>query len=104
MKIEEIKNHLEKLSIEELRKIYSFIDNILEPKESGNIPIGETFKFNGKEYLVRGVKTNLVNPCAECAFCGSDFDEGCKFLYCDSFRRDDNQSVVFVKSEVERKL
>lgn len=97
MKIKELQNCLEKLSIEELREIYSFIDNILEPKEIGNIPIGETFKFDGKEYRVRGVKTNLENPCAECAFCGSDFDEGCKFLYCDSSRRDDKQSVVFIK-------
>jgi hypothetical protein len=97
MKIKELQNCLKKLSIEELREIYSFIDNILEPKELGNIPIGETFEFDGEEYLVRGVKTNLVNPCAECAFCGSDYDEGCKFLYCDSVRRDDNQSVVFIK-------
>jgi hypothetical protein len=97
MKIKELQNCLKKLSIEELREIYSFIDNILEPKELGNIPIGETFEFDGEEYLVIGVKTNLVNPCAECAFCGSDYDEGCKFLYCDSVRRDDNQSVVFIK-------
>lgn len=96
MKVEEIIETLEKLPIEELRKIYTFIDDILEPKTPGNVPIGETFKFKGKEYLVKGVKTNLVNPCTECSFCGTDFNESCEFLYCDSKRRDDNQSVVFL--------
>ena len=95
MKVEEIKEHLKNLSIEELHDIKSIIRDTIENKKVGNIPIGETFKFFGKEYIVKSFEQNIVNPCVYCAFC----DKACNYLCCSGSDRHDKQHVIFVEKE-----
>lgn len=96
MKIEEIKNHLEKLSTEELNDIESFIEDTKESKKLGNIPVGETFEFfDGEEYIVENEQPGC--DCDGCAFNDKHYDRTCKYLCCNSKYRNDNQSVIFIK-------
>jgi hypothetical protein len=96
MKIEEIKNYLEKLSIEELNDIESFIEDIKESKKLGNIPVGETFEFfDGEEYIVENEQPG--GDCGGCAFEDRYYDRTCVYLCCSREYRNDNQSVIFVR-------
>lgn len=97
MKTEEIKKHLKDLSIEELHNINRFIEYLIETKNVGNIPVGETFKFLGKEYVVKPIKDNKV--CKDCVFLGEDIYRTCKRLCCLATYRYDNQNVIFVEKE-----
>ena len=98
MEIKEIKDNLEKLSAEELYDIYSFIEDIIESKKLGNIPIGKTFKFLNEEYIVKN-EQNSIDNCKGCAFDNKPYDRTCKYLCCSRKYRDDKQSVIFVKKE-----
>ena len=95
MEIKEIKDCLEKLSIEELTDIYSFIDNILKTKKIGDIPIGETFNFFNEEYIVEN--EHIEGECENCAFDKIGYGEYCKHLCCTRSSRHDKQHVIFVK-------
>jgi hypothetical protein len=97
MEIKEIKDHLKKLSIEELRNIYSFIKDIIESKKLGNIPIGETFKFLDKEYIVE--KEFPGGNCIDCSFERKPYAQYCKHLCCLAEYRNDKQNVIFVKKD-----
>jgi hypothetical protein len=95
MEIKEIKNHLEKLSIEELNDIESFIEYTKETKKLGNIPVGETFEFfDGEEYIVENERGG---NCDDCAFEFQYYKHTCKHLCCNSKYRNDKQNVIFVK-------
>lgn len=97
MEIKEIKDHLEKLSIEQLRNIRSFIEDVIESKKLGNIPIRETFKFLNEEYIVE--KESPEGNCIDCSFEHKPYDQHCKYLCCLAKYRDDKQNVIFVKKE-----
>lgn len=97
MEIKEIKDHLEKLSIEQLRNIRSFIEDVIESKKIGNIPIGETFKFLNEEYIVK--KESPEGNCIDCSFEYKAYDQHCKYLCCLAKYRNDKQNVIFVKKE-----
>lgn len=95
MKIKEIKEHLEKLSIEELNGIVSFIEDTKESKKHGNIPIGETFEFfDGEEYIVENERGG---DCDGCVFEDKYYKHTCRYLCCNSKYRNDKQNVIFVK-------
>lgn len=98
MEIKEIKEHLEKLSIEEQHDIYHFVENLIGVKRFGNVPIGETFEFlDYKEYIVK-----IRQPechCEGCVFDDTHYDQTCKYLCCSAKYRDDNQSVIFVTKD-----
>lgn len=96
MVIKEIKERLEKLSIEELYDINSFIECLIESKKLGNIPVGETFEFLGEEFIVNAAK-NSVNPCICCAFYNEYYKDTCTHLCCSSEYRHDKRDVIFVK-------
>lgn len=101
---DKIKDRLEKLSIEELNDIKSFIEDTKESKKLGNIPVGETFEFEGKKYIVKEVgnfelslllEQTITSACELCAFEGSGV---CSQLFCCvSFQRCDNISVYFIE-------
>lgn len=97
MEIKEIKDNLKKLSIDELRNICSFIEDTIESKKLGNIPIGETFKFLNKEYIVKNEAPE--GNCEDCAFEYKPYDQTCKYLCCQYKHRHDNQNVIFVEKE-----
>lgn len=94
----EIKDHLKNLSIEELRNICSFIEDIIKSKKLGNIPIGETFKFLNKEYIVKN-EQHPIDKCKGCAFDNKPYDQTCKYLCCSNKYRNDKQNVIFVKKD-----
>jgi hypothetical protein len=98
MEIKEIKDHLKNLSIEELRDICSFIEDVIESKKLGNVPIGETFKLFDKEYIVENEQDPIDN-CKNCAFDNEPYDHICKHLCCSRKYRNDKQNVIFVKKE-----
>lgn len=72
----------------------------------GNIPVGETFEFEGKEYIVKKVdnfelslllEQTITSACELCAFEGRGV---CDQLFCCvSFQRCDNTSVYFVEKQ-----
>jgi hypothetical protein len=96
MEIKEIKEHLEKLSIEELNDIESFIEDTKESKKLGNIPVGETFEFfDGEEYIVENRQPGCDCDC--CAFSDKSYKRTCRYLCCNSKYRNDKQSVIFVR-------
>lgn len=98
MVIKEIKERLEKLSIEELHDINSFIEDKIESKNLGNIPVGETFEFLGEEFIVNAAK-KTVNPCVGCAFYNIHYKDTCTHLCCSSGYRHDKRDVIFVKKD-----
>jgi hypothetical protein len=83
------------------------IKKVMKNKENvkyGNIPVGETFEFEGKEYIVKEVgdfemslllEQTITSACELCAF---EWCVVCDQLFCcDSFQRCDNTNVYFVE-------
>lgn len=80
---------------------------VMKNKENvkyGNIPVGETFEFEEKEYIVKEVgdfelslllEQTITSACELCTFEGSGV---CDQLFCCvSFQRCDNTSVYFIE-------
>ena len=70
-----------------------------------DIPVGKTFEFEEKEYVVKEVgdfemslllEQTITSACELCAFEGSG---ACNQLCCVSFQRCDNTSVYFVEKK-----
>lgn len=99
-----------------IKALTNIRDSIMESEETdtvktkstyGQVPVGETFEFRGKEYIVKEVgriecdciaKHNIGSICDICAF-----DKGgssiCKQLDCTSFERRDETDVYFVEKK-----
>lgn len=85
-------------------------DTVTEGVKNGDVPIGETFEFEGKEYIVKECsdieyerirKGNIESICDLCAFGKSDCTP-CYQLCCAWFERRDEIDAYFVEKNKEK--
>ena len=82
-------------------------DTVTEGVKNGDVPIGEIFEFEGKEYIVKEVsyidygrirKGDIESICDLCAFDKSN-GTPCDQLCCAWFERRDEIDAYFVEKE-----
>ena len=99
-----------------IKALTNIRDSIMESEETdtvktkstyGQVPVGETFEFRGKEYIVKEVgrsvfdriaKHNMGSICDICAFGESD-SSLCDQLCCAWFERRDETDAYFVEKK-----